>query len=331
MIRGRKKKYIKMKPIHTSFLLSFVINLIMLAAIPTSNKINIKTDEPYEIVITLIDAPAVLSVVSPKVMPVVKRKKTVVKRTFTPEKKIVKTVSVKDIIKPKSETPAVLQRKEKRQAEVKNVLAKRDEMVTEESAEKVVTLAKRAEDVVEDVDNENEIKEAKADAIVEDVIKATPIFDEPEVRAAVIATPEEVEENQVVNEEPATNVEDTDTRVAMLVEDGVNEDSYGFDEKVGTDAIVPLDRLTKLPSMKDKLMLSYPERARRENREGTVRVEITIDVAGNVLSAHVIESAGDVFDNAALDAINRIKFEPAMVGESPVSVRVTIPVKFKLM
>jgi protein TonB len=66
------------------------------------------------------------------------------------------------------------------------------------------------------------------------------------------------------------------------------------------------------------------------NKDGTVFLEVSIEATGRVMEARVIKSAGFGFDEAALEAVSNAWFEPAMVDEESVPVRVLIPVKFEL-
>jgi TonB family protein len=60
----------------------------------------------------------------------------------------------------------------------------------------------------------------------------------------------------------------------------------------------------------------------------TVLLRITIDAAGEVSGAEVRQSAGVHLDRAAMDAAVRWRFQPARQGETPIDVRVDVPVTF---
>jgi TonB family protein len=74
----------------------------------------------------------------------------------------------------------------------------------------------------------------------------------------------------------------------------------------------------------------YPEKARREGREGRVLIKAHIDTSGSVTQCSVSKGADDDFNLAALEAIKPVKFYPAKKNELAVSVWVTIPFDFKL-
>jgi protein TonB len=60
---------------------------------------------------------------------------------------------------------------------------------------------------------------------------------------------------------------------------------------------------------------NYPERARRNNLQGYVVVEFTVDVTGAVRNVQVIESQPKgVFDQAAVVSVERSKYRPRVEG-----------------
>jgi len=75
----------------------------------------------------------------------------------------------------------------------------------------------------------------------------------------------------------------------------------------------------------------YPARALLRRTEGWVRLQITIDADGLVSDAQVLDaSPEDVFEQAALKAVRRWRFEPAARGGRGASVQVTQKIEFKL-
>ena len=62
---------------------------------------------------------------------------------------------------------------------------------------------------------------------------------------------------------------------------------------------------------------------------GTVRVQATVAPNGSVERMDVAQSSGDRFlDRAAMEAVRRWRFTPAMRDGEPVSATVVIPVDF---
>lgn len=64
----------------------------------------------------------------------------------------------------------------------------------------------------------------------------------------------------------------------------------------------------------------YPETARRDGVEGAVEVFLIVDTRGTVEHAEVSQPAGYGFDEAALTAARRFRFQPALKDGKPVRV-----------
>ena len=73
----------------------------------------------------------------------------------------------------------------------------------------------------------------------------------------------------------------------------------------------------------------YPEIARAARREGTVVLEAVLDTAGRVTQLRVIQSV-PLLDQAALDAVRQWRYTPSVYGGQPVSVLMTITIRFTL-
>jgi protein TonB len=73
----------------------------------------------------------------------------------------------------------------------------------------------------------------------------------------------------------------------------------------------------------------YPEFARAARIEGTVVMEAVLDPTGRVTQLRVIQSA-PMLDQAALDAVRQWRYTPSMYGGHPVSVLMTITIRFTL-
>jgi protein TonB len=75
----------------------------------------------------------------------------------------------------------------------------------------------------------------------------------------------------------------------------------------------------------------YPDAARRDGVEGEVLLRFQVLGDGHVGAVTVTRSAGrDDFDRAAVEAVKTWLFEPARRGKEPVTVWVTLPVRFQL-
>lgn len=77
--------------------------------------------------------------------------------------------------------------------------------------------------------------------------------------------------------------------------------------------------------------LRYPEIARKAGVEGKVIVQVQIDEKGNVGRTKIAKSLGNNgCDEAAIEAIKKVKWKPAMQRDKPVKVWISIPVVFQL-
>jgi protein TonB len=73
---------------------------------------------------------------------------------------------------------------------------------------------------------------------------------------------------------------------------------------------------------------AYNERAREAGIEGKVRVELTVDESGNVVSVRVLSGLGHGLDEAALAAAQRATFEPALRCGKATRATFTISMRF---
>ncbi len=77
--------------------------------------------------------------------------------------------------------------------------------------------------------------------------------------------------------------------------------------------------------------LKYPEIARKAGIEGRVTVHVLVSEKGEVVRTKILQSLGHSgCDNAAVNAIKKVKWNPAMQRDKPVKVWVAIPVIFRL-
>jgi TonB family protein len=61
----------------------------------------------------------------------------------------------------------------------------------------------------------------------------------------------------------------------------------------------------------------------------TVVTQVTVDVTGHVTTAEIAESGGKAFDDAALAAVRRWTFRPALRNGQPFAARIRIPFRFE--
>ena len=75
----------------------------------------------------------------------------------------------------------------------------------------------------------------------------------------------------------------------------------------------------------------YPQTARQQGWEGTVVLRITVGAGGDVENVRIQESSGfSELDESAAQSVKTWKFDPAKLGDDPVSSAVEVPVTFDL-
>jgi len=77
--------------------------------------------------------------------------------------------------------------------------------------------------------------------------------------------------------------------------------------------------------------LRYPEIARKAGTEGRVLVWAKINEKGEVIKMRIMTSLGpNGCDEAAMDAIGKTQWKPAMKDDQPITVWIAVPVEFRL-
>jgi periplasmic protein TonB len=96
-------------------------------------------------------------------------------------------------------------------------------------------------------------------------------------------------------------------------------------------AAVPLDDCSDPPAKPKPTSVpqpSYTDQARAAGIEGKVRVELTVDESGRVVSVRVISGLGYGLDVAAVAAAQRASFQPAIRCGKPARATFTISMRF---
>ncbi len=76
--------------------------------------------------------------------------------------------------------------------------------------------------------------------------------------------------------------------------------------------------------------LIYPEIARQAGVEGLVVIQVVVEPDGTPSGTMVARSASPVLDNAAIAAVEGLRFVPGKQRGQPVRVRMAIPIRFRL-
>jgi protein TonB len=88
------------------------------------------------------------------------------------------------------------------------------------------------------------------------------------------------------------------------------------------------DEPAKKPKPLNVPQPAYTDRAREAGVEGKVRVELTVDEAGSVVSVRVLSGLGYGLDEAAVTAAQRATFEPALRCGKATRATFTISMRF---
>ena len=92
-----------------------------------------------------------------------------------------------------------------------------------------------------------------------------------------------------------------------------------------------LHMVDQVPKLLKRGPLSYPESARKKRLAGDVTVRFLLDERGEISRVHVLHAAPpDAFNSAALAAVKKWKFAPAVKDGKPVPVWVDLPLHFSL-
>jgi TonB family protein len=90
------------------------------------------------------------------------------------------------------------------------------------------------------------------------------------------------------------------------------------------------DRFDQPPEAISLPRPQYPFEMLRKGIEADVVVEFTVDVEGRVRNSQVVGTSRREFHRAALAAVDKAKFKPAMKAGRPVAVRMQAPLTFRV-
>ncbi len=74
----------------------------------------------------------------------------------------------------------------------------------------------------------------------------------------------------------------------------------------------------------------YTEMAKRIGIEGTIYIQIVVNEEGKVIDAIVVRGLSPDLDEMSLNAVKSTMFKPGTQRGTPVKVRMTVPIKFRL-
>jgi len=134
-----------------------------------------------------------------------------------------------------------------------------------------------------------------------------------------VALPEEIEEVESEAEQDTINIAET-----------VEFDENEIPPPPPPTEVFEVFDVDEPPEPVVNVQPEYPEIARQAGLEGKVLVEAIIDENGNVIDARIKYSDNEIFNEAALAAMRKMKFKPAKQKGIPVKVKIIQPFIFKL-
>ncbi len=163
--------------------------------------------------------------------------------------------------------------------------------------------------------------------------------EEPPGAAAASAVPEQKKaEPKPVPSEPAMS--ETVTAAQPTVSTQVTPAQTG--SAIGTKSLTPAGGsgtagvgkgggASRGPRIINGEKPEYPEQAREKGLEGTVRLQILVNVRGQVESVQTVASSGYAeLDRTAEQAVRAWRFSPALKNGIPVAAWATVPIVFDL-
>jgi protein TonB len=96
------------------------------------------------------------------------------------------------------------------------------------------------------------------------------------------------------------------------------------------DDVFSLAELDQAPRVVFQPAPQYPPELKKKKIQGTVHVLFIVEQDGRVKDPKVQKSDNPAFDNAALGAVKRWRFDPGKVGGKPVQFRMRVPITFAL-
>jgi len=128
------------------------------------------------------------------------------------------------------------------------------------------------------------------------------------------------------NTETSTEATNTDSAIITSTEEALTDSVYSTVEVM---PVYPGDESALATDLGQAIV--YPENAKTAGVQGKVYVSFVVNKNGEVTDAKVVRSANPMLDQAAIDAIMKLKkFTPGTNKGEPVSVQYTLPINFKL-
>ena len=94
--------------------------------------------------------------------------------------------------------------------------------------------------------------------------------------------------------------------------------------------VFSLEDLDRIPAVRYEATPNYPPELKRSRIEGEIHLLLVVDASGRVAHAEVEYYSNPGFDEPAVRAAYRWRFEPGLRNGSPVSFRMRLPILFHI-
>lgn len=110
--------------------------------------------------------------------------------------------------------------------------------------------------------------------------------------------------------------------VKICTDNNITETNITTNEQ-SVDNIIP-------PKILSSIVPVYPAVARKNKKEGTVLLQLTIDENGNLVDIEILEDPGWEFVESAVNAVKKTKFLPAKLNDEPIVSKALLRVRYEL-
>lgn len=109
-----------------------------------------------------------------------------------------------------------------------------------------------------------------------------------------------------------------------------DKQNYQKEDYPAEDAFIPVEKEPYIDLAELQKKVVYPEMARRANIEGKVTIRVLVDKNGKPKKTIIQQSDSKMLDQAAVEAVMKSVFTPAIQNQQPITCWVSIPILFKL-
>lgn len=109
----------------------------------------------------------------------------------------------------------------------------------------------------------------------------------------------------------------------------------GFEKFASTDSVIIYDAVDEMPEIEGGFQevykhIKYPKAAISRRVEGRVFIKFIVDENGKVKEPEIVKDIGAGCGDAAIEAIQKVKFIPGKMAGKAVNVYFTLPVTFQI-